>query len=112
MADDPTLLSYQQMYEIRVFDLMTNSQQMGDYGMADMYGESLLEFIGSDLPAKPVARDERERRSEPMMYYEVLFKTILRKIRTNILAIRKHYNKQVEIPQIVPQQKGDRNNGN
>ena len=105
VADDPTLLSYQQMYEIRVFDLMTNSQQMNDYGMACMYAESLLEFIGSEIPQKPTATVTKEIRAEPIMYYEVLFKTVLRKIRHNIATIRSHYGKQVEIPRIIEQPK-------
>lgn len=112
MADDPTLLSYQQMYEIRVFDLMTNSQQMNDYGIACMYAESLLEFVGSEIPQKPIAQAQKEIRAEPIMYYELLFKTVLKKIRFNIDTIRKHYGKQVEIPQIISQPKtGERHNG-
>lgn len=110
MPDEPTLLSYQTSYEYKVFELMTNSQQMNDYGSACMYGEALLEFIGSEIPQKPIANQQKDIRSEPMMYYEILFKTILRKIRVNILAIRKHYGKLVEIPQIVKQQ--EKHNGN
>lgn len=113
MADDPTLLSYQQMYEIRVFDLMTNSQQMNDYGMACMYAESLLEFVGSQIPQKPIAQAQKEVRAEPLMYYELLFKTVMKKIRFNIETIREHYGKKVEIPKIITQPKtGGRDNGN
>ena len=105
MADDPTLLGYQTSYEYKVFELMTNSQQMNDYGSACMYGEALLEFLGSDIPQKPVAKFQKDVRSEPIMYYELLFKTILRKIRVNILAIRKFYGKEVQIPKIIKEAK-------
>ena len=84
---------------------MTNSQQMGDYGMACMYGEALLDFLGSPLPNQPVARNEKEKKAEIVMYYEVLFKTILRKVKVNIDAVRKHFGKDIEIPTIIKQEK-------
>ena len=101
MADDPTLLSYQLTYEIRVFDLMTSSQQANDYGLACMYGEALLEFLESDLPLKPIAKNNNEKRAEPIMYYEVLFKTVMRKVRHNVDYIREHWGTKVEIPRIT-----------
>lgn len=101
MPDTPTLLSYQVTYEVKVFDLMTNSQQMHDYGMACMYGEALLDFLGNEIPQKPIADKEKDRKIEIVMYYELLFKTIMKKIRVNIDVIRAYYNKEIEIPQII-----------
>lgn len=108
MADDPTLLSYQLTYEIRVFDLMTSSQQANDYYLACMYGEALLEFLESDLPQKPIAKNDKEKRAEPIMYYEVLFKTVMKKVKFNVNYIRSTYGTRVEIPTMVKDQK--RNN--
>lgn len=105
MADTPTLLSYQVTYEVKVFDLMTNSQQMNDYGMACMYGEALLDFLGNDIPQKPIADKEKDKKIEIVMYYELLFKTIMRKIRVNIDAIRSFYGKEVEIPTIIQEKR-------
>lgn len=109
MADSTTLLTYQITYEMRIFDLMTNSQQMGDYVMACMYGESLLEYLETDeLPEKPIGGKTRDQQTgEWMVYYTLLFKQIMRKVRININAVRKQYGKELVIPKYVKQPSGN-----
>jgi hypothetical protein len=102
VRENTTLLTYQVTYEQKLFELMTNSQQMGEIGMACMYGETLLEFLDVEqLPQKGIALKSGALHEAGtwQQYYAILVKTIMNKIKVNIRAVRAHYGKEVKIPQ-------------
>lgn len=55
MAVGTTLLSYEMSWQLKLFELMTNSQQSGDYIMACQYGIGFYKILGMEsFPKKRV----------------------------------------------------------
>lgn len=104
MAEGTTLLSYEMGWQLRLFDLMTASQQAGDYVMACTYGIALLEILGlENIPKKKMA--EKAGSSHELATWQNFFTEILMtgigQIRTTIDIVRKNYKKEGNIPNYV-----------
>ena len=105
MESRTTLLSYQMSYETRLFILMTESQQMGDYVMGCTYGIALLDLLGiDDLPQKPMGgKDSKEVLVAWQKYYENILMSIVGRVKSNVAAVRSQYRKDDDIPTLRKQ---------
>ena len=102
MQGNTTLLTYQAGWEVRLFDLMTASQQVGDYVMACTYGLALLEILGlkDEIPEKkiPEKRGGGYEQATWQNYYTEILMTGIGQIKRTIDAVRQHYKTGVEVP--------------
>lgn len=97
-----TLLTYQAGWEVRLFDLMTSSQQVGDYVMACTYGLALLEILGlkDNLPQKkmPTKSGGGPELATWQEYYTEILMVGIGKIKQTIDSVRQHYKSEPIIP--------------
>lgn len=92
MASGTTLLSYEMSWQLKLFELMTNSQQALDYPMACVYGEGLLLFlrIKDKVPKKdiPLQRGGNAEILSLQKYYRDILMAVLDRIGSTIDAVR------------------------
>ena len=109
MATGTTLLSYEMSWQLKLFELMTNSQQANDYLMACIYGEAFLHIIGlkdkipeRKIPEKSGGRDEV---ATLQRYFQQLLMTGITKIGDNIQAVRNdpRYRREGVVPSYTKQ---------
>lgn len=103
MADTPSLLGYQTSYELRLFDLSTNSQQMGDYRMACFWARQHAIFVGCEnIPAQPVfSNNSSEVLAQYQDWYGKLMGASLKNVAAKVEKIRAIYGKSNDIPKIL-----------
>jgi hypothetical protein len=101
MAEKTTLLSYETAWQFRLFDLMTASQQAGNYFMACTYGKGLLKVLGiTEIPPRELGGKlgtAEDLRSYEQWYTDILM-TSLGKIKGTIDSVRAYYQKDKTIP--------------
>lgn len=102
MADKNTLLSYQTSWEFRLFDLMAASQQVGDYIMACVWGESLLVLLGlkDEIPEKrvPLKAGAAAEMSTWQNHFINIQMIAMGKVKSTIDDVRKTYRPDMNIP--------------
>lgn len=108
VAEKTTLFSYESGWQFRLWDLMTQSQQTGQWFMACTYGEGLLKILGitKDLPIRNM--DHKPGTSADLASYEKYYKELmmlsLTHIKSTIDSVRAYYqdkNKE-SIPSYKP----------
>ena len=108
MADKNTLLSYQTSWEFRFFDLMAASQQVGDYVMACVWGESWLILLGlSDkIPEKkvPLKSGSGAEMSTWQSHFANILQVGVGKVKSTIDDVRKTYRPEMNIPKYTKTQ--------
>ena len=101
MATGTTLLSYEMSWQLKLFELMTNSQQAGDYIMACQYGIAFYRILGIEkvpekrIPEKAGGAHEMQTWQE---YFIVLMQGGVAKVGETITNVRNAYVKKQDIP--------------
>lgn len=104
MVEGNTVLSYQMAYEMRLFDRMIHSEEMGNLSAAIGYGKIVASFLKVEkekLPQMPISgKDYKETLESFQKYYFELLNAIITKVGINIDHIRATYGKSNDIPHI------------
>ena len=101
MAAGTTLLSYEMSWQLKLFELMTNSQQAGDYIMACQYGIAFYRILGiNEVPEKRIP--EKGGGAYEMQTWKEYFITLMlggvSKVGETITNVRNNYAKKQDIP--------------
>lgn len=102
MAAGTTLLSYEMSWQLKLFELMTNSQQAGDYIMACQYAIAFYRILGINeipdkrIPEKSGGAFEMQTWKE---YFIVLMHGGVAKVGETISRVRDNYAKKQDIPE-------------
>lgn len=102
MAAGTTLLSYEMSWQLKLFELMTNSQQAGDYIMACQYGIAFYKILGiNELPEKRIP--EKGGGVYEMQTWKEYFITLMlggvSQVGQTISRVRDNYAKKQDIPE-------------
>ena len=101
MAAGTTLLSYEMSWQLKLFELMTNSQQAGDYVMACQYGIAFYKILGmTEFPTKRIpskANGGAELDTWKEYFIELMLGGVS-KVGDTISRVRDNYAKKEDIP--------------
>lgn len=107
MVESTTLLTYETGWQVRLFELMTASQQANDYIMACNYGLAWLDILGIEkMPTKRMAEKSggQNEMATWQEFFIIILMTGIGTIGQTIKRVRKEYRKDVDIPKYTKPQ--------